>query len=126
MAFSVILKELRENKNIRQSDLADILNISRQAISNYEQGTRFPKDEKLLLSIADFFNVSTDFLLGRKNTNVRFPENFYENKEFYSPNKKELISKLVLEVSELSPEVIQQFIGLASSISGETKKPVKK
>ncbi|MBN4062850.1 helix-turn-helix domain-containing protein [Alkaliphilus sp. AH-315-G20] len=122
MAFSVILKQLREDKNIRQSDLADILNISRQAISNYEQGTRFPKDEKLLLSIADFFNVSTDFLLGRKNTGVRFPENFYEKKEFYDPNKKELISRLVLEASSLSPEVIQQFIGLASSINKSDKK----
>ena len=124
MAFSLILKKLREEKKIRQSDLANILNISRQAISNYEQGTRFPKDEKLLLSIADFFNVSTDYLLGRISTDTSFPQNFYEHDEFYIPNKKELIDRLVREVTNLSPEIIQQFIGLASSINiiGEESK----
>ncbi|MGV8145763.1 MAG: helix-turn-helix domain-containing protein [Alkaliphilus sp.] len=126
MAFAAILKKLREEKKIRQSDLADILNISRQAISNYEQGTRFPKDEKLLLSIADFFNVSTDFLLGRVHSKSSFSPVFLESKEKYSANKKELINRLALEVSKLPPEVIQQFIGLASSINKNDEKIKRK
>ena len=58
------LVKLRTNKGISQYDLANVLNLSRGQISNYELGSRQPDYETLTI-IADFFDVSTDYLLGR-------------------------------------------------------------
>lgn len=73
MQFGDRLKELREEKDIKQSELAKIFNISASTIGMYEQNRRTP-DYSILSSIADFFDVSVDFLLGR--TNIR---NYEEN-----------------------------------------------
>ena len=62
--FRNILKQLRDEKNISSYKLADILHVSRSSISNYETGIRTP-DYELLVEIANFFNVSIDYLLGR-------------------------------------------------------------
>lgn len=59
-----ILKELREDKGLTQEDLAAILKISRTSISMYESNTNEPS-LTTLVAIADFFNVSTDYLLRR-------------------------------------------------------------
>lgn len=64
--FRNILKQLRDEKNISSYKLADILHVSRSSISNYETGIRTPSYE-LLVEIANFFNVSIDYLLGRTN-----------------------------------------------------------
>lgn len=64
--FSNILRQLRSEKNISTYKLADILHVSRSSISNYETGIRTPSYE-LLVEIANFFNVSIDYLLGRTN-----------------------------------------------------------
>lgn len=61
--FSDILKKLREEKGIKQSDLATFLEISVQNISYYERG-REPNYDTLK-KIADYFNVTTDYLTGR-------------------------------------------------------------
>lgn len=61
------IKELRKEKQITQAELAKALNISPSTIGMYEQGRREP-DYKTLERIADFFRVSTDFLLGRKDS----------------------------------------------------------
>ena len=58
------LKELRKKKHISQVKLAMDLNISQNSISRYETGTH-EADYKTLIAIADYFNVSVDFLLGR-------------------------------------------------------------
>lgn len=62
--FGEILSELRKDHRMTQNDLAKALFVTVGTISNYETGTHFPDIEKLLL-LADFFNVSTDYLLGR-------------------------------------------------------------
>jgi len=58
------LKNLRIENNLLQKDLAKILGLAQTTIANYENDKRFP-DEKTLLKIVDFFNVSLDYLLGR-------------------------------------------------------------
>ena len=58
-----ILKELRTANGITQADLAKILKISSSTIGMYEQGRREP-DKKILLAMADYFKVTTDYLLG--------------------------------------------------------------
>lgn len=62
--FSKKLSELRNKKGISQYKLAEELGFSRGQIANYEQGSREP-DYDTLLKIANYFNVSTDYLLGK-------------------------------------------------------------
>lgn len=59
-----ILKTLREEKKLRQADLADFLEISQQAYQRYENGTSEPNGDGFI-KLADFYNVSADYLLGR-------------------------------------------------------------
>ena len=58
------LKEIRKRKNISQLKLAMDLNLSQNTISRYETGEREPGIAELIL-IADYFNVSVDYLIGR-------------------------------------------------------------
>lgn len=65
--FKDILLELRKNRNITQDELSNSLHITKQALSHYERGTRYPKKETLE-AIADYFNVDMNFLTGRSAT----------------------------------------------------------
>lgn len=62
--FGMQLKKIRKERGLRQKDLAEIFDVAQSTIANYEQGIRFP-DEEMLRKLADFFGVSTDYLLGR-------------------------------------------------------------
>lgn len=55
------IKDLRAEKGISQNELAKALGLTQQAISAYENGLREP-DLETLQKIADFFNVSVDYL----------------------------------------------------------------
>lgn len=59
--------ELRKKRNLTQKQLADIMGIDQTAISNWERGKVLP-DNANLLKLANFFNVSLDYLLGRSQT----------------------------------------------------------
>lgn len=65
--FPDILKYLRKRDNYTQEQLSKALGISRSRLNNYEQGIREPDAETAAL-IADFFNVSFDFLYGRTDS----------------------------------------------------------
>ncbi|HOV68905.1 MAG TPA: helix-turn-helix transcriptional regulator [Clostridia bacterium] len=58
------LRRLREEKSMTQQQLADILGKSRAAVGKYETGARMP-DNNTLHAICDYFNVTTDYILGR-------------------------------------------------------------
>lgn len=58
------LKEIRKKRGITQLKLAMDLNISQNTISRYETGER-EADYATLIRLADYFNVSTDYLLER-------------------------------------------------------------
>lgn len=114
MNFASRLKFLREEKNIRQEDLAKILNISRQSISNYENGSRFPNDEELIRNIAMYFNVSLDYLLGITNIRNHYKgpnslDKLKENTTKYCYNKEKALEALFFEVDKLPPEVIEKI-----------------
>ena len=64
MMFAQRLKDLRQEKKISQTELASALNISNRTISMYEQGNSEPNVE-ILLKIADYFNVTADYLICR-------------------------------------------------------------
>ena len=56
------LYKLRKNSGLSQEQLAEQLNVSRQAISKWESGTAVPESEKLI-TISNYFGVSVDYLL---------------------------------------------------------------
>lgn len=74
--FGEILAELRQDKALTQEQLAKILFVSKGTISNYENGVHFPDIEKLV-ALADYFGVTTDFLLGRVSSTLS-PDAFDE------------------------------------------------
>lgn len=62
-AFGDILSELREDRGLTQLELSNVLHISNSSISAFETGARLPNIEHLK-ALAQFFNVTTDYLLG--------------------------------------------------------------
>ena len=64
--FGEMLRELREERRLTQTELANTLHISKSSISSYEIGTSLPPMERAL-ELADFFGVSLDYLFGRSS-----------------------------------------------------------
>lgn len=62
MKFSEKLYSLRKKSGLSQEQLAEQLNVSRQAISKWESGVSAPESEKLIV-ISTYFNVSVDYLI---------------------------------------------------------------
>ncbi len=85
------VKWLRERENIQQNEFAKKIGVSNVVLSRYESGERKP-DYDTLQKIADFFDVSTDYLLGRSE----------------NPNSKHSIEVSGHEIN-LSPEELQLF-----------------
>ncbi|AJE12370.1 XRE family transcriptional regulator [Clostridium botulinum] len=84
--FGDRLRELREEKQLTQEELGKLLNVSRQAVSSYEKGENEPTIDALV-KIANIFNVSLDYLLGR--TKERYNLNLKDKKN------KELLLDLI-------------------------------
>lgn len=64
------LKLIRKQKNLNQLKVALDLNISREALSHYENGKRSP-DVEMLKKLSGYFNVSIDFLINGKEFSKR-------------------------------------------------------
>ena len=64
------IRDLREDRDLKQRQLAEYLNCSQQVYSNYELGQRdIPTD--VLIRLSDFYQVSVDYLLGLTNNPIR-------------------------------------------------------
>lgn len=89
--FQNIFRQLRISSGLTQSKIASRLGISRSTIGMYETGAREP-DFDTLEKIADFFNVDTDYLLGRTDKTTLLPETIGQYSQL---NKmKHLLSQL--------------------------------
>lgn len=64
IVFAERFLQLRKEKALTQKQLADELHFSENAVQNYERNRRNPTFDALI-QIADFFNVSLDYLVGR-------------------------------------------------------------
>ena len=95
--FGELLAELRQDRKMKQSELAKVLHVSVGTISNYETGVHFPDIEKLI-NLADFFNVTTDYLLGRCANNLS-PDVFSE-----PLTEEKTVGDFVQSFRRLSPE----------------------
>ncbi len=65
--FSKRFKQLRQTQELTQVQLAEKLGVKKQSVSNWENDNIMPSVE-MLTKIADYFHVSTDYLLGREET----------------------------------------------------------
>ena len=104
------IKNLREKNNLSQKELAKILNIANSTLSQYESDVRVPSDDIKIL-IADYFNVSLDYLLGRPNKynaskekskvselEEDFPEGIsvlYRANKSLTPEQKEVMLRMI-------------------------------
>lgn len=68
--FSERLKCIRQSSKLTQKNIAEYLQISERAYQNYEYGNREPNFETAI-KLADYFNVSLDYLLGRSDDPTR-------------------------------------------------------
>ncbi len=67
------LKDIREDRDVKQQTLADVLHIRQNTYSQYENGQRqLPID--VLIKLADFFDVSTDYILERTDNPTPYPK----------------------------------------------------
>lgn len=111
--FAKRLKELRIDAGLKQSELAKKLDISPSTIGMYEQGRR-SADQETLLKISDFFNVSTDYLLGKSNE--REINEFIEKLD--SPKD---IKNMLKIFTELSEEAQDRMLSIAKVFLEEEK-----
>ena len=94
--FKIRLKELRESKGMTQRDFAAEFGVSKGTVGMWESGAREPRTIDEINRIADYFGVSTDYLLGRT-----------EEKEKPTPEEGDgpaLNTRLVERLIQLSPE----------------------
>ena len=68
--FSVKLKELRKQRGVKQTDMAKYLNINTRHYQRYEAGEVDPPTSTTI-ALADYFNVSLDYLVGRSDNPTR-------------------------------------------------------
>ncbi len=66
------LRDLREDRDLLQKDIAEYLMISQTVYSRYERGFQVIPVVHLL-KLADFYNTSTDYILGRTNNSTPYP-----------------------------------------------------
>lgn len=91
MTFSEMSKSLRQEKKITQIQLAEALQVSKACISMIEIGKNEPT-ANTLIKYADYFNVSTDYLLGRSDDFGNITVREQKIGEILSPDEKEILS----------------------------------
>lgn len=104
------LRFLRNEKGLTVRQLGDILNISYPTITNIENDKRGFSDE-MLIAIADYFQVSTDYLLGKSD--IRNVDDIDLDSIEYG---------LFSEIKEMSPEMKEQIINYARFLKSQSKK----
>lgn len=71
MSFSEKIQKLRKEKGLSQERLAEMLDVSRQAVSKWESGQTYPEIDKLI-KLSDLFNVTLDELVRNENISSTF------------------------------------------------------
>ncbi|MFJ5766764.1 helix-turn-helix domain-containing protein [Lysinibacillus sp. NPDC093210] len=105
--LSTRLKALRIGKKLTQRQLAEKINVTHVSISGYESGNRSP-DTDTLQRLADFFEVSTDYLLGRTNKQALTPQE-KEEAEFQAFVNDPSLEKWYKELPKSREEDLQKL-----------------
>lgn len=93
------IRDLREDRDLRQADVAQAIGIDQRTLSNYETGKTNP-DSFAIIKLADFFNVSADYLIGR---------NYNDKSDNSNRSILRKIEKIQLNLSELALEIEKQY-----------------
>lgn len=108
------IKKLRQEKALTQAELADIFSLDQTTVSKWELGKALP-DSQMLIRLAQFFDVSTDFLLGIST--FYYPDRIKEthNNSPYSNEEQALIEsyrKLPDDLQERARMYMQKLLEL--------------
>lgn len=104
------IRELRRRSGLSQEELAEKLDVSRQAVSKWELGSAVPTADKLV-DIADFFGVSLDYLM-RENAAHTISRILYASSE--KPHKRRKTAAILL----LSAAVFLGIVVLVLYVTG--------
>lgn len=74
------LKEIREDKDLFQKDIATILNITQQQYNKFEMRINIMSEEKYD-KLANYYNVSVDYLMGRTDIRKPYPRSLINNRK---------------------------------------------
>lgn len=107
------LRQLREEKEWTQEQLGEILNVSGATVNRYEKGLRNPAPETLI-KLAEIFNISLDYLLGRINFRqpdqaAEMPQKYHRNSEQISDMEEQLPDEARKELAYLKEYIIKKY-----------------
>ena len=88
-AYKNRIRDLREDCDLRQIDVANATGIDQKTLSNYETGKTNP-DSYSIIRLAEFFQVSTDYLLGYSCSNIKTNEDILKILENMECNIKDI------------------------------------
>lgn len=108
------LKRLRKEKKLTQKELGEKINVSKVSVSGYESGERTP-DTDNLRRLADFFDVTSDYLLGRSDD----PRLTETQQKQVDEEYKEIMEILDSLPEEKKKEKIEQIKAYAKFIRNE-------
>ena len=123
MDFHIVLRELREKHGFTQLQLAETLHISKNSVSHYENGLNMPNIETLC-AMADIFDVSIDYLLGR----ISIKTSYSKLKDKFTKDMKidDLINELISLDSSHKNDLLKalDYIKLSNDINRNKKKQI--
>lgn len=123
MTFGERLKELRTQKDLTQSALAKFLLLNQGTIACYETGKKYPTHENLK-RLADFFNVSTDYLMGRPSMVLQSSEDAadYDPSNMFFERLIETVKKNDVTLSPAEEKMVLNIVNAAIKSIKENKK----
>ena len=110
MGFGALLTELRKERGILQKEVASYLKVTVATISNYEKGVHTPAFATLV-KLADFFDVSTDYLLQR--TDYKASINSLNEPLFVNYTVSDLLNAII-KLDQRSMELLVDYYELLS------------
>ena len=112
MKFSEKLQTLRKENKMSQEQLADMMDVSRQAVSKWESGSAYPEMDKLL-TLCKIFNCSLDDLTNDEVTEINVEKNTKPNIKNIVESFFVFIKKIYYLITNMSFfEIIKMFIGM--------------
>lgn len=115
--FKDVLRMLRMERGWSQNDLAERIHSTKSTVSNWEQGTRVPKIEKLE-EIADLFNVDIDFLLGKTDKTTKIPQPQEDLSEYLEMlHKNPQYRSLLDSTAKLDKEALDNLVKFIKTLT---------
>lgn len=128
MGLANRLKKLRKEKGLYQKDVAEDIGLTASAIGFYEQGKRKP-DNDTLQKLADYYDVSTDYLLGRTNERSsadKIKKAISDDPELQDAwdqiSKRENLQLLFKQTKDMDDSSIKQIIRVIKAIEEDEEK----